>query len=92
MTRDGVTFGWVLRPSTPATGARDAGGASGLTAALLAQDRAFIEALPPPFTTLWVEDHLQWDANPTLEAFTTMASFASPSSPARLKVPVVWWS
>ncbi len=77
MASEVVTFGWVIRPSTPAAGARDAGGASGLTAALLAQDRAFIEALPLPFTTLWVEDHLQWSDNPTLEAFTTMASFAA---------------
>jgi len=30
-----------------------------------------------PFTTLWVEDHLQWGDNPTLEAFTTMAYFAA---------------
>ncbi len=77
MANDSVTFGWVVRPSTPVSGATDAAEATRLTAALLAQDRTFIEALPPAFTTLWVEDHFQWDANPTLEAFTTMSYFAA---------------
>ena len=77
MVSDGATFGWVIKPSTSSSGAAQAGGQSGLATALLAQDRAFIEALPPTFTTLWVEDHLQWSDNPTLEAFTTMAYFAA---------------
>ncbi len=78
MVADGVTFGWVIRPSTPASsGTTEGRDPSALTAELLAHDRAFIEALPPQFTTLWVEDHFQWDANPTLEAFTTMTYFAA---------------
>ncbi len=77
MADDGVTFGWVIRPSTDVAGAEDTRGAGAVTTALLEQDRAFIEALPAQFTTLWVEDHFQWGVNPTLEAFTTMAYFAA---------------
>jgi alkanesulfonate monooxygenase SsuD/methylene tetrahydromethanopterin reductase-like flavin-dependent oxidoreductase (luciferase family) len=77
MAGDAVTFGWVVRPSTPSSGGATAESASALTAALLAHDRAFIDALPPVFTTLWVEDHFQWQDNPTLEAFTTMCYFAA---------------
>jgi alkanesulfonate monooxygenase SsuD/methylene tetrahydromethanopterin reductase-like flavin-dependent oxidoreductase (luciferase family) len=38
---------------------------------------ATVQALTPPFTTLWMEDHFQWDDRPTLEAFTTMAYLAA---------------
>src|SRR5260370_24488560 len=77
MTAPNVTFGWVLTPSAPAHLADQFGGPSGLTAKLIADDRAFIEKLPAPFSTLWVEDHFQWGADPTLEAFTTMTYFAT---------------
>ena len=74
MAGDTVTFGWVIKPSTDAAGA---GQASAATAVLLAQDRAFVEALPEQFDTLWVEDHFQWGDKPTLECYTTMTYFAA---------------
>jgi alkanesulfonate monooxygenase SsuD/methylene tetrahydromethanopterin reductase-like flavin-dependent oxidoreductase (luciferase family) len=77
MAADAVTFGWVIRPSAPSSGATGPRGASEVTAGLLTDDRAFIEALPSQFTTLWVEDHFQWGDNPTLECFTTMTHFAA---------------
>ncbi|MDB5076973.1 MAG: class flavin-dependent oxidoreductase [Chloroflexi bacterium] len=77
MSQDKTTFGWVICPSTAAAhlpGRRDPLAAG---EALVAADRAFIEALPPAFTTLWVEDHFQWNDAPTLEAFVTMTHFAA---------------
>jgi alkanesulfonate monooxygenase SsuD/methylene tetrahydromethanopterin reductase-like flavin-dependent oxidoreductase (luciferase family) len=71
-----VSFGWVTTPTQPATGPAS-GGASATAAAMLGANRAFIEALPPAFTTLWFEDHFQWGADPTLEALTTAAFFAA---------------
>jgi alkanesulfonate monooxygenase SsuD/methylene tetrahydromethanopterin reductase-like flavin-dependent oxidoreductase (luciferase family) len=76
MAADEVTFGWVLAPQTAAEGS-SAAAATKATQTLLEQDRAFIDHLPPQFTTLWVEDHFQWGANPTLECFTTMSYFAA---------------
>ncbi len=77
MSPEAVTFGWVISPTTPSARAAEAGGAGALTAQLLDQNRAFIAALPAPFTTLWVEDHLQWGDQPTLDACTTLAYLAA---------------
>lgn len=55
---------------------------------LLEEHLAFVQALPPAFTTLWFEDHLQWKAHhfddttrvemlPTLECMTTAAYYAA---------------
>src|SRR5262245_23640405 len=57
-------------------------------AALLAEHQRFVQALPPAFTTLWIEDHLQWKAHefedesrtemlPTIEGMTTAAFYAA---------------
>jgi alkanesulfonate monooxygenase SsuD/methylene tetrahydromethanopterin reductase-like flavin-dependent oxidoreductase (luciferase family) len=57
-------------------------------AALLAEHQRFVQALPPAFTTLWIEDHLQWKAHefedesrtemlPTIECMTTVAFYAA---------------
>ena len=57
-------------------------------AALLEEHQRFIRALPPAFTTLWIEDHLQWKARhfedesrtemlPTIECMTTAAFYAA---------------
>ena len=76
MTALPVSFGWVITPTQkekePASGSMSA-----TSAALLGSNQAFIEALPPAFTTLWFEDHFQWGADPTLEALTTTAYFAA---------------
>jgi len=56
--------------------------------ALLEEHVRFVEALPPAFTTLWIEDHLQWQAYqfqdpsrpemlPTVECLTTAAFYAA---------------
>lgn len=36
-----------------------------------------IRLLPQEFTTLWVEDHLQWEEIPTLECLTTLSFLAA---------------
>src|SRR5215510_4731871 len=57
-------------------------------AALLEEHDRFVRALPPAFTTLWFEDHLQWNAHhfentsqveplPTSECMTTAAFYAA---------------
>jgi alkanesulfonate monooxygenase SsuD/methylene tetrahydromethanopterin reductase-like flavin-dependent oxidoreductase (luciferase family) len=46
-------------------------------AALLDEHQRWVGALPPAFTTLWVEDHFQWRTAPTVECMTTCAYYAS---------------
>jgi alkanesulfonate monooxygenase SsuD/methylene tetrahydromethanopterin reductase-like flavin-dependent oxidoreductase (luciferase family) len=74
---DRLTFGWVIRPSTPDSmrAAHSVPFAAG--EALITANRRFIEALPAGFGNLWVEDHFQWGDTPTLEAFVTMTHFAA---------------
>lgn len=43
---------------------------------LIANNRASIEALTSGFTTLWVEDHLQWERIDTFECLTTLSYLA----------------
>ena len=38
--------------------------------------RQCIRILPSAFTTLWMEDHLQWGEIPTLECLTTLSFLA----------------
>jgi len=61
------TFGWVITLS-----ARDAAGG----AALLDNNRRFIERVRGAFDTIWVEDHFQWDDRPLLECWTTLTYLA----------------
>ncbi|GAC1358468.1 MAG: LLM class F420-dependent oxidoreductase [Ktedonobacteraceae bacterium] len=44
---------------------------------LLAYNQASIKALTSGFTTLWVEDHLQWDMTDTFECLTTLSYLAA---------------
>ncbi len=44
---------------------------------LIANNQAAIEALTSGFTTLWVEDHLQWDTTDTFECLTTLIYLAA---------------
>lgn len=67
-TGDGLDFGLVLQSVE-----RDQMHPTDLHEYL----RATVDALSPAFTTLWMEDHFQWEARPTLEAFTTMTYFAA---------------
>jgi alkanesulfonate monooxygenase SsuD/methylene tetrahydromethanopterin reductase-like flavin-dependent oxidoreductase (luciferase family) len=46
------------------------------TATMVETNEAFLRALRPPFTTVWVEDHFQWGDLPTLEVWTAMAYYA----------------
>jgi hypothetical protein len=43
----------------------------------IAISRQQIDLLPPSFTTLWIEDHLQRGSNPLLESWTTLAYLAA---------------
>jgi alkanesulfonate monooxygenase SsuD/methylene tetrahydromethanopterin reductase-like flavin-dependent oxidoreductase (luciferase family) len=74
---DKLTFGWVIRPTTPESmrAAHSVPFAAGEE--LIVANRRFIEALPAGFGNLWVEDHFQWSDTPTLEAFVTMTYFAA---------------
>jgi alkanesulfonate monooxygenase SsuD/methylene tetrahydromethanopterin reductase-like flavin-dependent oxidoreductase (luciferase family) len=44
---------------------------------LFTYNRRLINKLPPSFTTLWAEDHLQFGETPYFECFTTMSYFAA---------------
>ena len=44
---------------------------------LLAHADALIDAIDPHVSDLWVTDHLQWDDQPTLEAWTTLSYAAA---------------
>lgn len=68
----GVEFGWVLQPTSRTTEN---------TVAVDASNRAYLRALRPPFTTFWVEDHVQWADLPTLECWTAL-SFTAAEFPA----------
>jgi alkanesulfonate monooxygenase SsuD/methylene tetrahydromethanopterin reductase-like flavin-dependent oxidoreductase (luciferase family) len=62
------TFGWITQLAAK-DGARPE--------RLLKDNLAYIEALRPPFTTLWFEDHLQWDGTAVLESWSTLATMAA---------------
>ena len=44
---------------------------------LIAHNQASIAALTSGFSSLWVEDHLQWEMTDTLECFTTLSYLAA---------------
>lgn len=77
MSEERMTFGWVVKPTTPKSIREKHPDPHAAAEALLAGDRAFIEALPAAFITLWFEDHLQWEDTPTLEAFVAMTYTAA---------------
>ncbi|MEJ2012046.1 MAG: LLM class flavin-dependent oxidoreductase [Anaerolineales bacterium] len=62
------TFGWITQLAAK-DGARPE--------RLLEDNLAFIEAMRLPFTTLWFEDHLQWDGTAVLESWSTLATMAA---------------
>ncbi|MBE3557929.1 MAG: LLM class flavin-dependent oxidoreductase [Ktedonobacteraceae bacterium] len=62
-----VEFGLMLRAVDPAYSLRE----------LLEFDRRCIETLSPVFTTLWLEDHLQWGTGEGLECLTTLSYLAA---------------
>ena len=62
-----VDFGLIIRP-TPYDLSIDE---------LLDYNWRCMQALPSNFTTLWVEDHLQWGEIPTLECITTLSFLAA---------------
>lgn len=62
-----VDFGLMLQPMPLNFPARE----------LFDFNRRLIHALPHGFTTLWVEDHLDWGETAAFECFTTMTYFAA---------------
>jgi alkanesulfonate monooxygenase SsuD/methylene tetrahydromethanopterin reductase-like flavin-dependent oxidoreductase (luciferase family) len=56
---------------------------------LLNYNRRCIQALSSGFTTLWVEDHLQWGKDPALECLTTLSFLAGEFSNFRLGTVVL---
>lgn len=63
-----VEFGFMLRQKS------DSGQSS---QDLIAHNQASIAALTSGFSSLWVEDHLQWEMTDTLECFTTLSYLAA---------------
>lgn len=68
LTMADVTFGFTLYPVARGEG-RDA-------SALMDYNRQCLRLLPPRFTTVWVEDHVQWGELATLECLTTLSFLA----------------
>jgi alkanesulfonate monooxygenase SsuD/methylene tetrahydromethanopterin reductase-like flavin-dependent oxidoreductase (luciferase family) len=62
-----VDFGLIIRPTTQDRAA----------SSLLDYNWNAIRSLSSHFSTLWVEDHLQWDNAATLECFTTLSYLAA---------------
>jgi alkanesulfonate monooxygenase SsuD/methylene tetrahydromethanopterin reductase-like flavin-dependent oxidoreductase (luciferase family) len=61
-----IEFGLIVRPTVQDLPADS----------LMEYNWNAIQAVAGSFTTLWVEDHLQWDAAPTLECITTLSYLA----------------
>jgi alkanesulfonate monooxygenase SsuD/methylene tetrahydromethanopterin reductase-like flavin-dependent oxidoreductase (luciferase family) len=62
-----ASFGLMLRPNDPGYAMSE----------LVEYNRRCIETLSSGFTTLWLEDHLQWVNTDTLESLTTLSYLAS---------------
>ena len=62
-----IEFGLMLQQNYPDHSMSD----------LLTFDRGCIQALSSGFTTLWLEDHLQWESTVALECFTSLCYFAA---------------
>src|SRR6266852_7513567 len=65
MTR--IDFGYMLQPMLQDVQARE----------LFDYNRRFLRALAPGFTSLWVEDHLQWGETAVVECLTTLSYLAA---------------
>ena len=63
-----VDFGFVC--SLGAAGADQA-------ATLVDDNRRFLRALAPPFTTFWMEDHFQFGERPLLECWTALCTYGA---------------
>lgn len=61
-----VEFGLMLRQNDPSLSLSE----------LIAYNRRCIEALSTGFTTLWLEDHFQWEATNALECLSTLSYLA----------------
>ena len=64
-----IDFGLIIRPSSFDLPIR--------SDELPDYNRRCIQAVSSAFTTIWVEDHLQWDSDDTLENFTTLSYLAA---------------
>jgi alkanesulfonate monooxygenase SsuD/methylene tetrahydromethanopterin reductase-like flavin-dependent oxidoreductase (luciferase family) len=65
MTR--IEFGYMLQPTLQDVQARE----------LFDYNRRFLRVLSPGFTSLWVEDHLQWGETAVVECLTTLSYLAA---------------
>jgi alkanesulfonate monooxygenase SsuD/methylene tetrahydromethanopterin reductase-like flavin-dependent oxidoreductase (luciferase family) len=62
-----IDFGFMLLPTVRQEQASE----------LYEQNRRFIRALSPGFSSIWMEDHLQWGGTPVIECLTTLGYFAA---------------
>src|SRR5258708_4959016 len=61
-----IDFGLMLQAATKNVPASE----------LFEYQRGLIDRLAPGFTTIWIEDHLQWDETGALECLTTLSYLA----------------
>jgi alkanesulfonate monooxygenase SsuD/methylene tetrahydromethanopterin reductase-like flavin-dependent oxidoreductase (luciferase family) len=62
-----LDFGFMLKPYEQGRSLQE----------IIAENERSIQALTAGFSTIWVEDHLQWEATDTLESFTTLTYLAA---------------
>lgn len=75
MSRGNVSFGYVVQTVPPGFTGESMSASEATRELVDATDRC-IEFLRPYFDTVWVEDHLQWDKRPVLEAITALTYYA----------------
>jgi alkanesulfonate monooxygenase SsuD/methylene tetrahydromethanopterin reductase-like flavin-dependent oxidoreductase (luciferase family) len=74
-----IDFGFMLQPTARQGRASD----------LFEHNRRFIRALTPAFTSIWLEDHLQWGETPVIEGLSTLSYFAAEFPDLRVGTLVV---
>ncbi len=62
-----LDFGFMLKPYEPGRSLHE----------IMADNERSIQTLTAGFSTIWVEDHVQWEAADTLECFTTLTYLAA---------------
>lgn len=76
MSASEVTFGYVVQPVPRGLPDEVMSDPTRAAQALMEANAKFIDALQPPFDSVWVEDHFQWEKRPVIEAITTLSYLA----------------
>ncbi len=76
MPSQDVTFGLEVQPTPKGFSTEFTGDPTQASYAMMDRNSELVEIARPYFGTVWVEDHLQWDTRPLVEAITTLAFLA----------------